>query len=854
MAVDSRERQQLLELVYDVLPDGEAISLGERIESDPEIAEAYAEARTTADRLASAARIDGWEVELKRPDAFLPAARTASRRLPQQRPLARTPAPERRYWGRETSWLVGISAAVLLTVSLGGYYYHRGLLADIATDHLRLRVVGPSQLHRGVGGCYTIATTSVTGQAVSAQVELILYSADGDQLTVKERTDEEGHLRVVLPADSSLPEEVRLEIVAVHDNKKERIETSLAVKPQPYRAHLLLDGSQYSPGDVARWRLLRIAPFAVPEERESPILVEINDTSGSPVPGATAEGTTRRGVGAGEFALPADLKEGHYRLAARSLDDSLPNTQLSFFVSGRKPADADMPVRSEKKGSGDLDVQFYPEAGELAAGLENRVYFSASDSLGRPVEVRGTVVDHDGHPVATAETDFAGRGAFSFEPAAGQQYRLILSSPDGVDEQPKLPMVTSDPLTMTTGLGVFSAGQPLEFNVRSSEAGIPLVAAAECCEVLVGQQALVTKVGANPVEIALDEHTSGVIRLTLYDYRTNPPQVAGERLVYRHPARQLRVGIGSIDRPRVPGGPARLTLQIVDEKGSPTAAALGVVVVGDSAPPEATVKSSDVAAFLLAEELDGAVGLMLEHSPPSDGPKAAIALDRLLGTAARRSATVRVPAPLAVFDNLKDLQERYRESLESYRANRTRPQNAMTMLSMLGGFGLLLFVTMLAILNIPTGLRLWIPSVTAALVCLVIGVVLMSPERLNTLPHDAVAFASDSAVPDDSSPGKTAAEEAGPEPSNFEFREYRYADPGGSGEGTRESTVTLYWHPLLLTDGQGRATIEFPCAEFAAGLRVWVEAHTPDGRLGSFGGKIGLPSAGRPSGKVTPKR
>ena len=50
-------RQQLLELIYDLLPASEAAELRERIRSDPAWAAAYAEAQATARLLAEAARL-----------------------------------------------------------------------------------------------------------------------------------------------------------------------------------------------------------------------------------------------------------------------------------------------------------------------------------------------------------------------------------------------------------------------------------------------------------------------------------------------------------------------------------------------------------------------------------------------------------------------------------------------------------------------------------------------------------------------------------------------------------------------------------------------------------------------------
>ena len=54
--MDGKGRQQLLELIYDLLPASEAAELGERIRSDPAWAAAYAEAQETARLLAEAAR------------------------------------------------------------------------------------------------------------------------------------------------------------------------------------------------------------------------------------------------------------------------------------------------------------------------------------------------------------------------------------------------------------------------------------------------------------------------------------------------------------------------------------------------------------------------------------------------------------------------------------------------------------------------------------------------------------------------------------------------------------------------------------------------------------------------------
>ena len=50
--------------------------------------------------------------------------------------------------------------------------------------------------------------------------------------------------------------------------------------------------------------------------------------------------------------------------------------------------------RSEKPEK--LAIELFPEGGELAEGLENRVYFTSRDARGRPVPLKGVVVDDRG--------------------------------------------------------------------------------------------------------------------------------------------------------------------------------------------------------------------------------------------------------------------------------------------------------------------------------------------------------------------------------------------------------------------------------------------------------------------------
>ena len=60
------------------------------------------------------------------------------------------------------------------------------------------------------------------------------------------------------------------------------------------------------------------------------------------------------------------------------------------------------------------------------------------------------------------------------------------------------------------------------------------------------------------------------------------PRAIAERLVYRRPERMLNVRVAN-HKPRFsPGDPVELSLAVTNERGEPTAAALGVSVAADS--------------------------------------------------------------------------------------------------------------------------------------------------------------------------------------------------------------------------------------------------------------------------------
>lgn len=73
-----------------------------------------------------------------------------------------------------------------------------------------------------------------------------------------------------------------------------------------------------------------------------------------------------------------------------------------------------------------IDLQFFPEGGQLINGMINKVAFKAIDENGNPFDFKGTVEDEKGNKLTSLESLYAGMGTFQISPKVGQKYFLQL--------------------------------------------------------------------------------------------------------------------------------------------------------------------------------------------------------------------------------------------------------------------------------------------------------------------------------------------------------------------------------------------------------------------------------------------
>ncbi|QKG54319.1 TonB-dependent receptor plug domain-containing protein [Hymenobacter sp. BRD67] len=346
------------------------------------------------------------------------------------------------------------------------------------------------------------------------------------------------------------------------------------------------------------------------------------------------------GLGQGDLTLPDTLAPGTYLL--RAYTGWMRNAGPDFFYTRRLQvwpvAEAEAAPGSSKSErrparqaqhspapkSLPPDVQFFPEGGNLVAGIGNVVAFKAVDYTGRGLAVAGQVLDSDNHPVATFQSRHGGMGTLRFTPAEGQRYRATFSTPALAGLSVPLPAAQAKGYV----LQVVPTADAFEITIRQhGSGGGPIL--------LLGQVGSnIGYIGRGQVQgpeafmarVPKSKFASGVVHFTLFDGQGHP---LAERLAFAGNEAALHITLTPDRAVYKAHEPVRVVVAVTDATGRPAAAQLSLAV----ADANATIPAADniAARLLLTADLAGYVedpGYYFQNPSPETDQ----ALDDLLLT------------------------------------------------------------------------------------------------------------------------------------------------------------------------------------------------------------------------------
>lgn len=276
-------------------------------------------------------------------------------------------------------------------------------------------------------------------------------------------------------------------------------------------------------------------------------------------------------------------------------------------------------------------IQFalFPEGGDLVAGLPARVYFQAKNTLGKPADVQGRIIDDTGAVVASFASFHNGLGRFELTPVKGRSYRAQITRPVGIARLFPVPEVKMSGCSMQSVDDFDSRRADMRVAVWCSDERA-IIATATQRERRIATQSVTVPSGQSVV-IALPapRWDQGIVRVTLFSDRGAP---LAERLIYRGHGATMKLDVTTDRSSYAPRDRVSMSIKAMDLAGKPVEADLAVAVVDDTVLGFA----DDKTAHLFTK-------MYLEHEMPdqeieepnfyfSDDAKAAPGLDLVLGT------------------------------------------------------------------------------------------------------------------------------------------------------------------------------------------------------------------------------
>ncbi|UEG54509.1 carboxypeptidase regulatory-like domain-containing protein [Mucilaginibacter daejeonensis] len=278
------------------------------------------------------------------------------------------------------------------------------------------------------------------------------------------------------------------------------------------------------------------------------------------------------------------------------------NINAVIDLGNKKSVGRSFPLRSVL---GNTDVQFFPEGGELLAGVRQKIAIKAVASSGLGMAYTGSVVDNAGAEIAKLTSQNAGMSLFVLTAEAGKTYKANLTFANGTKGSYDLPKAQTsgfnisvsniDPqnlnIKMLASPAFFEANKGRSFYIMAQSVGTVCFAA---------QTALREQVYS--ANIPASKFPTGVVQFTLFSSAGLP---LSERLVFVNRNDALNLTLAS-DKPSY-GVRQKVKLNVTAKsKGAPVDGDLSVAVIDESkVPVDENNETTILSSLLLTSDLKG---------------------------------------------------------------------------------------------------------------------------------------------------------------------------------------------------------------------------------------------------------
>jgi len=319
------------------------------------------------------------------------------------------------------------------------------------------------------------------------------------------------------------------------------------------------------------------------------------------------------GIAWGEFALPDSLPNGNYKVRAYTqLMQNNQNqgvfTRSIAVISVKDIREPDFGTKTLVKNlSNETDVQFFPEGGNLVAGVRSKVAFKAIDRNGLGVSVKGVVLDNGGREICAFASGHLGMGYFYIQSFGDKTYKAKISYADGTQNIIDLPTADLKGITLSVNnsspskaIVTINSNKDFYHDNQGKDFTLFVCSGNDVAS-------FVCKLNNPSVSINIEKNQlrTGVARLTLFSPNGEP---LGERLLFikNHDLLNLQISsdkTGYLKREKV-----KINLNAADDNGRPIKGHFSVSVIDDSqVPVDENSEHTILTDLLLTSDLKGYV-------------------------------------------------------------------------------------------------------------------------------------------------------------------------------------------------------------------------------------------------------
>ena len=308
--------------------------------------------------------------------------------------------------------------------------------------------------------------------------------------------------------------------------KAQNIDAAIAAYAEAYspeRAYIHYDKSAYSAGETI-WFRAYLMNEIMPANESKTLYIDWFDDKGKLMLHAVSP--LLDAMTNGQFEIPAEYIGK--LIYVRVYTKWMLNFDSAFIYNKAIPI-LTKEITAGQKIAVTPAIQFFPEGGDMIAGLTNKIAFKANDQWGRPVTVKGIITGNKNKIEDSIRTVHDGMGYFFLTPQPGVSYSAKWKDEKGVERTTALPKMKNSGALLQVAVEetnrLFSVSCTPD--IVSSNDTIHLVGTLYQHEVF--RVAKATSTPAIKGTIPTTNLPSGILTITLFDKNWKP---LAERITY----------------------------------------------------------------------------------------------------------------------------------------------------------------------------------------------------------------------------------------------------------------------------------------------------------------------------------